>query len=86
LQVRLVAEVVVEPIPDVPFVGTTLAVIGVAPTEHGGTIRTVEMLFGSRVEYAALLVGNGEFHDGSAAHFYTSDGSVESAESSRIGR
>src|SRR5699024_8167445 len=63
----------VERVPNVPFVGAALAVVGVVPTERGGTVRTVEILFGGRVECAALLVGNGEFHDGSAAHFHVSD-------------
>ncbi|HET7324181.1 MAG TPA: hypothetical protein VFJ06_07610 [Halococcus sp.] len=73
MKLRFVAEVVIQRVPNVPFVGATLLVVGIVPTELGGTVRTVEILFGSRVECAALLVGNVEFHDGSPAHFYSSD-------------
>jgi hypothetical protein len=74
LEARLLSEVGVECVSDLPFVGLGLGERGVRPTVVGGTVRAVEVLPSGSVECVALLVGNGEFHGGGSTPLYTSEG------------
>lgn len=71
-QARLLTEGIVEYPLGFRFRGNTISMVGIIPTDFGGTVCTVKELASGIVEIVAVLVGNGELHDSGSTDLHIS--------------